>query len=77
VKGSVSTFRRLDHLRRAVDRRQPAAVETFAHEGRRNPVPAPNLENPVIRTDVELLDDRSQAFTHDGVGDRLSHTIRQ
>jgi hypothetical protein len=28
-------------------------------------VPAPDLEHPVIRTDVQLLDDRSQPLAHD------------
>src|SRR5687768_2039827 len=56
----VSTRGRLDHLRRAVYRGEMAFFEALAHERRRDPVPAPDLEHPVTRPDVQLLDYRSQ-----------------
>ena len=54
----VSARRGLNHLRRAVDRGEMAFFEAFANECRRNSVSAPDLEYPVIRPDVKLLDDR-------------------
>jgi hypothetical protein len=39
--------------------------EPLANERRRDPVPAPDLEHPVVRPDIQLLDDRSQSLTHD------------
>jgi hypothetical protein len=42
-----------------------AFFETLANERRRNSVPAPDLEYPVIRPDIQLLDDRLQPLTHD------------
>ena len=62
----VSARRGLDHLRRAVDRGEMACFEALANERRRNPVSAPDLEHPVIRPNVQLLDDGSQPLTHEG-----------
>ncbi len=42
-----------------------AFFEPLANERRRNPVSAPDLEYLLIRTDAQLLDDRSQSLTHD------------
>jgi hypothetical protein len=61
----VSARGSLDHLRRAVYRGEMAFFEALANERRRDPVPAPDLEHPVTRPDVQLLDDRSQPLAHD------------
>lgn len=42
-----------------------ALFEALANERRRDPLPAPYLEHPVIRLDVQSLDDRSQPLAHD------------
>jgi hypothetical protein len=42
-----------------------AFFEPLANERRRNPVFAPDLEYPVIRPDVKLLDNRLQSLAHD------------
>jgi hypothetical protein len=55
----------LDHLRRAVYRGEMAFFEAFAHERRRDPVPAPDLEDPVTGPDFQLIDDPSQPLAHD------------
>lgn len=41
-----------------------ASIEPLADERRRDSVPAPDLEDAVIRSDLELLDDRPQSLTH-------------
>lgn len=50
----------LDHLRRAVYRGEMAFFEALANERRRDPVPTPDLEHPLIWPNVHLVDDRSQ-----------------
>ena len=42
-----------------------AFFEALTNERRRNPVPAPDLEHPIIGPDIQLLDDRSQSLAHD------------
>ena len=54
----------LDHLHRAVYRGEMAFFEALANQRRRDPVPTPDLEHPLIRPDVQLLDDRSQPLAH-------------
>jgi hypothetical protein len=63
VRG-VSARGRLDHLRRAVDRGQASALEPLADERRRDAVPAADLEDPVVRLDVEPPDHALEALAH-------------
>jgi hypothetical protein len=60
----VTFGRGLDHLRRTVYRCEMAAFEPLADERRRNPVPAPDLEHPVVRTKTQLMDDRFESLAH-------------
>ncbi len=53
----VSTCCGFDHLGRAVDRGQMASSQALADERRGDAVAAPDLEDPVIRLDAQLLDD--------------------
>ena len=53
-----------DHLGRAVDRGQAAAVEPLAHERRGDAVAAADLEHAVVRPEAELVDDGAQSFAH-------------
>jgi hypothetical protein len=52
----------LDHLRRAVDRRQPAVDEPLADHRRRNSMSTADLEDAVAGTNAELVDDPLQAL---------------
>ena len=61
---SVAPRRRGDHLRRAIDRGQPPAVEPLADERRRDPMPAADLEDPVHGPDPQPFDHRSQPLAH-------------
>jgi hypothetical protein len=47
----------LDHLRRPVNRGQPAAVEPLADHGRGHAVAASDLEHAVVGTNAKLIDD--------------------
>jgi hypothetical protein len=62
-EGGVSASRGLDHLRRAVDRGQMASLEALADERGRDSVAAADLEDPIVRPDVELLDDPPQSLS--------------
>ncbi len=54
----------LDHLRGAIDRGQSAPVEPLADYRRGHPVTAANLEDTVVGTNAELIDDRPESLTH-------------
>jgi hypothetical protein len=57
---------RLDHLRGAVDRGEAPGVQQVAHHRRGDTGAAPDLEHPVVRPDVERLDDPAQPLAHPG-----------
>ena len=59
----VPSGRGVDHLRRAVDRRESAGSETLADEGRGDAVPAPDLEHVVPWADVQPVDDLRRSAT--------------
>src|SRR4051812_14059353 len=44
------------HLRRPIQRDDATALESLTYERDGNAVAAPELENPVVRPDVELID---------------------
>jgi hypothetical protein len=60
--GGIAALSGLDHLRRAVHRRETAASETLADQRGRNPVSAADLEHAVVGPYVKALDDGSQAL---------------
>jgi hypothetical protein len=60
----VPTGRDVDHLRRAVDRREAAGPETLADERRGDAVAAADLEHAILWADVQPVDDRSRAIGH-------------
>ena len=51
--------------RMPVDSGEMAFFEALTNERRCDPVSAPDLEHPVMRPDIQLLDDRSQSLAHD------------
>ena len=55
----------IDHLGRTVDRGQRAVPQALADERGGDAVAAADLEDAVIRSDVQLLDDGAQSLTHD------------
>ena len=61
---SVAPRRSVDHLRRAVDGREPPAVKQLAYERRRDTMPAPDLEHPVIGLDPQPVHHRPQPLAH-------------
>jgi hypothetical protein len=48
-----------------VDRRQPAGVKALADQRRCHPVAAADLEDAIVRSDLELIDDPLEALTHE------------
>lgn len=60
----VPAARRVDHLRGAVDGSDNAAVEALADEADRDAVAASDLQDAVLRLDVEPLDDPSESIAH-------------
>ncbi len=54
----IAAAGRVDHLLRAVDGRQTAAIEALADERGGDPVTAADLQHSVIGPDRELFDDR-------------------
>lgn len=64
--GGIASRRGFDHLARAVDGRQPAALEALADEARGDAVAATDLQDPITGADAELVDDGAEAFAHAG-----------
>jgi hypothetical protein len=54
----------LDHLRRAVDRRQPAVAEPLTDHRCGDAVAAADLEHAVVGRQLEPLHDRCQPLAH-------------
>jgi hypothetical protein len=53
--GSVPSPSHLDHLRGAVDRRDPPAIEPLTDKGHGYAMAAPDLEDRIAEGDVENL----------------------
>jgi hypothetical protein len=62
----------LDHLRRPVHRREPAAVAALADEAGRHAVPAADLQDAIVGLHVERVHDCAQARTHEVMPARWS-----
>ena len=60
----VAPAGRLDHLRGAVERGQPAGLEPLADVAGGDTVATADLEHAVVRLDVELVDDLAQPLAH-------------
>ena len=57
---------RVDHVRRAVDRGEPARpVQTLQDERRRDAVAAADLQHAVVGAQIQLLDDAPQALAQE------------
>src|SRR5215218_10534126 len=54
----------LDHFRGAIDRGQLAFVQPPADHRGGDPMTAADLEDAVVGTDAELIDDRLESLTH-------------
>jgi hypothetical protein len=54
----------LDHLRRPVDCGQSAFAEPLADHRRGDPVATADLEDPVVRTNADLIDDALEPLAH-------------
>ena len=53
-----------DHSSGAVDCSVVASLEALTHERRGNSMPAADLEDQIIRSDAQLIDNRSQSVIH-------------